>query len=193
MMSTHNHDNDSLKKQNLRKVGLGGKINSEYTYSSRIDFKEDLSLQITKLMQEKKAKDELETHIIKIRKVVSGTKSKKKNIDYYRNVGKSLSFLDNANFKNIKPYSVFRRLIDEIPGILPGLEAKRIQDHLMMMYRIYKLDDRILNKATWDQWYEISKFKNVINNHKILKLVLTRCRNSSGPDIRRKIQSLINI
>jgi len=52
---------DNQKKE--LKVGLGEKTDSEYRYSSRINFGEDLSLQIAKLMQEKKAKDELEEHI----------------------------------------------------------------------------------------------------------------------------------
>lgn len=182
------------KKDNSKqesKIGLGAKTDSGYKYSSRINFKEDLSLQITKLMQEKKAKDELNKYVEQIRKTISRFKNKEKNLVYYSAVGKTMSFLNSVIFKNIRPYSVFRSLIDEIPEILPGLDAKRIQDHLMMMYRIRKLDESILDKATWEQWYEISKFKNLIGNQKVLNKILVSCGNSSGPDLRKKIESIL--
>jgi len=182
------------KKNNQKKepkVGLGEKTDSEYRYSSRINFGEDLSLQVAKLMQEKKAKDELEEHIKQISKIASRFKNKEKSLAYYNAIGEALSFLSSANFKNIRPYSVFRRLVDEIPDILPGLEAKRIQDHLMMMYRIGKLDKNTLDKATWEQWYEISKFKNVTNNQKTLSKILISSGNSSGLDLRKKIESIL--
>lgn len=189
MMSTPKKDNSKPES----KIGLGEKTDSGYKYSSRIDFKEDLSLQIAKLMQEKKAKDELEIYVEQIRKISSRFKNKGKNLDYYKTIGAILSFLSSSNFKNIKPYSVFRRLIDEVPGILPGLDAKRMQDHLMMMHRIGELNEDVLNKATWEQWYEISKFKSVINERKILSKALLLCKVTSGPDLRAKINSLVKL
>lgn len=183
-----------LKKSRSKskvKIGLGEKIESEYKYSSRINFKEDLSSQIAKLMQEKKAKDELGNHIEQIRKISAISKKKGKNLNYYKNIGKALSFLGTNNFKNIKPYSVFRRLIDEIPDILPGLDTKRTQDHLMMMYRIGGLDKSIIDKATWNQWYEISKFKNVTDNQRMLNRVLMLCGGATGPDLREEIKAIL--
>lgn len=188
MMFTPKKDNSKPEP----KIGLGKKTDSEYKYSSRINFKEDLSVQIAKLMQEKKAKDELETYIEQIHKISSRFKNKEKNLAYYKNVGKVLSFLSGSNFKNIRPYSVFRRLINEVPGVLLGLDAKRMQDHLMMMYRIGGLNKDILSKATWEQWYEISKFKNVISSQKILNEVLKSIGSVSGPDLREKVKTILN-
>ena len=74
MMSMPKKDNSKQES----KIGLGAKTNSGYKYSSRINFKEDLSIQIAKVMQEKKAKDELENHIKQIRKVVLQFKNKEK-------------------------------------------------------------------------------------------------------------------
>ena len=188
-MSTHKKNNSEKKSR----VGLGETTDSGYKYSSRINFKEDLSVQIKKLMQEKKAKDELGNHIEKIRKIVLLFKDKRGNLDYYYTLGKAMLFLSNSsNFHNIKPYSVFRRIIDEIPDILPGQDPKRIQDHLMMMHRIGDLDKNILEKATWEQWYEISKFNKVIGTRKILEKVLSICGNSSGSALRGKIESILD-
>ena len=52
MMSMPKKDNSKQES----KIGLGAKTNSGYKYSSRINFKEDLSIQIAKAMQEKKQK-----------------------------------------------------------------------------------------------------------------------------------------
>jgi len=173
-------------------IGFGEKTQEGYKYRTRINFKEDLSSQIAKLIQEKKAKDELEKYIEQIRKISSRFENKEKNLYYYKSIGKILSFLNNDNFKNIKPYSVFRRLIDEVPDVLPGLDAKRMQDHLMMMYRIGGLDEKVLSKATWGQWYEISKFKNVIQDKNTLKKIIEFCRTvSGGPDLRDKIKEIL--
>ena len=186
---TYTHKN---KKKEGPKVGFGKKTQEGYKYKARINFSEDLGSQITKLVQEKKAKDELERYIKQIRKVSSQFKDKEKNLNYYKAIGEILSFLDDNSFKNIKPYSVFRRLVDEVPDVLPKLDAKRTQDHLMMMYRIGKLNERVLNKATWEQWYEISKFKNVIQDRNILKQVIEVCGVvSGGPDLRNKIKKIL--
>lgn len=182
-----------LKNKDNKKpeVGLGGKTQEGYKYRTRINFKEDLSSQIAKLIQEKKAKDELEKHIEQIRKISLQSKNKEKNLNYYREIGEVLSFLDGDNFENIKPYSVFRRLVGEVPDILLGLDIKRTQDHLMMMYRIGGLSEKILSEATWEQWYEISKFKNIIQNKDILKKIIQTCKTvSGGPDLRDKIREI---
>jgi len=189
MKSMHKNKKDESGKP---EVGLGGQTEDGYKYKTKINFKEDLSLQIAKLIQEKKAKDELEIYIEQIRKISSRFKNKEKNLDYYTAVGKVLSFLSSNNFKNIKPYSVFRRLIDEVPEILPGLDAKRTQDHLMMMYRIGGLDADILSKAKWEQWYEVSKFKDVISDRRVLNRVLASTDSSSGPDLRDKIEFILS-
>jgi len=182
---------DNNKGDKKPEVGFGEKTDEGYKYRTKINFKEDLSSQIAKLIQEKKAKDELESYIVRIRKIVARFKRKEKNLNYYSAIGGALSFLRNDNFKNIKPYSVFRRLAAEIPDILPNIDERRMADHLMMMYRISGLDSDILNQATWEQWYEISKFKGVITNRAILRKAITESKNSSGPDLRAKIQSLL--
>ncbi len=174
------------------KLKLGKKIDSEYKYSAKIDFKEDLSVQISRLMQEKKAKDELEERIIELKNAASKFPNKNKNIQYYYTIGKILSFIDNKSFKSIKPFSIFRQIADEIPEVLPGLEKKRIVDHLMMMYRISKIKREFITKARWDQWYEITKFNITINNQSILNKLISACASGiSGKTLRQKVKVLL--
>ena len=81
-MSTHK-SNDSRDEKGKPEIGFGKKTDEGYKYRTRINFKEDLSFQIGKLMQEKKAKDELESHIVQIRKIISRFKIKEKNLDSF--------------------------------------------------------------------------------------------------------------
>ena len=183
--------NQINKKGRLK---LGKKTDSEYKYSAKIDFKEDLSVQISRLMQEKKAKDELEEHIVELKKAVSKFLDKIKNIQYYYTIGKILSFIDSKPFKSIKPFSIFRQIADEVPKILPDLDKKRIVDHLMMMYRISKIKREFITKARWDQWYEITKFNITINNQRVLNKLISICASGiSGKTLRQKVKTLLKL
>ena len=46
--------------------------------------------------------------------------------------------------------------------------------------------------ASWDQWYEIMKFKNIFKKGKLFKAILSECRFiGAGPVLRNKIKELI--
>jgi len=178
------------KDKGGKNIRLGKKVGGEYKYNSKVDFTEDLSVQIDKLMQEKQANESLDANLRTIERAITGFASKEKNIAYYWEIGKLLSFLNSADFINIKPYSVARRIAEEIPGIVPGIEEKRIADHIVMMYRLGQLPFTTVEKASWEQWYEITKFKGLTDNLSKLENILTIAGKSTGPDLRRKIQDL---
>ena len=179
--------------KNNPKVSLGKKTDAGYKYSSRINFSEDLSTQITKLMQEKKAKDNLELRIDQLKGIAKRYANKEKNLDYYFEIGKFLSFLDDKIFQNIRPYSVYRRIAEEISEILPHIqEADVTSKHLDVMYKMGKIGKKDIHKAVWDQWYEILKFKDLSGDKKLLSKVISECRTgASGPTLREKIKKLI--
>lgn len=189
MMSMSKNKKSDGKKPEVK---FGVKTDEGYKYSTKINLQEDLSSQIAKLIQEKKAKNELEDYILRIQDIAKKFKNKEKNLKYYYNIGRILKFLNSGNFKNIKPFSVFRRIIEEVPDILPDLDKTRVRDHMMMMHRIGNLDKHTLSRATWNQWYEITKFKNLINNRLVLTQVLQLSTIYSGPDLRNRIRSLLD-
>ena len=179
---------------NQRKIKLGSKIDTDYHYASKIDFKGDFASQIAKLMLEKKANDKLDLEIKKISKIVNDfTDAKEKNVSYYYLIGKSLSFLDGENFRDIKPYSAYRRIAESIIGIIPGVsEMKVVQKHLDIMYKIGHVDENYLGRVSWDQWYEIMKFKDINENPELLRKVLEECKfTRGGPSLRVKIKEII--
>ena len=181
-------------KSTARKTKLGKKTDMGYEFSAKIDFKEDFSTQIEKLMKEKRANDKLETEIKKLSEeiILLLKHKKKKDLSYYFMIGKKLLFLDNKNFREISPYSIYRRITEEIPQILPHIKDSEIaQKHLETMYRLAHVDENYIHNANWDQWYEIMKFKEIYKNEekmkKILKLI--KGKKISGPKLREIIHS----
>lgn len=176
-------------KTGQTKLKLGKKTDSGYEYSTKIDFKEDFAKQIAKLMAEKKAHDKLKSKLKNLEKTVSvlASQEKNKNLLYYYKIGKSLLFVERGNFKNVSSYSVYRRITEEIPQILPHIKDLKItQKHLEIMYRLAHIKEDLLKRASWDQWYEMMKFKNLHKNQKALGEILNLIKGKkiSGPKLR---------
>jgi len=68
-------------------------------------------------------------------------------------------------------------------------EAKRYPE---FMYLLAKINKKHLNKVSWDQWYEILKFKEIYKDENLLVRVLSECANNnlSGIPLRNKIKQL---
>jgi len=185
--------NPNINKKK-RKIKLGKLTESGYEYSTKVDFKRDFSSQISDFIKERQAYDALNLEIEKLKKVVKKFFSlkKEKNLFYYCAIGSHLSFIKKEIFKEISPYSIFRRIKEEIPEILPHLDDKTAQKHLEVMYKLGQINKKILEKASWDQWYEIMKFKDIYKKQKLLKQTLNECKSgTSGPSLRNKIKNII--
>lgn len=145
-------------------------------------------------MKEKKVIDELESVINKLKKEVERLTNRKKDkeLSYYYSVGKNLLFLNKENFLEFSPYKIYQRIYEEMPQILPHIKDKKvIQKHLEIMYKLAHVKESLLTKASWDQWYEILKFKDVHRDKKLLYLILDYCqRGVSGIQLRSKIKEL---
>lgn len=171
------------------KLKLGKKTNAGYEYSAKINFKKDFAMQIAKLMAEKKAHDKLECELKNLEKAVNmlAKQKKNKNLLYYYKIGKSLLFLERKDFKNVSPYSVYRRVAEEIPQILPPIKnLEIIPKHLEIMYRLAHIKQDLLKRASWDQWYEMMKFKTLYKKQRILGKILRiiKGKKISGPKLR---------
>ena len=181
------------KNNNKKKIVLGKKTTEGYNYKTKVDFSEDLSLQISRLIDEKKANEAILKKIKELKEVAKKFSEKEKNISYYYTLGQKLMFLDEKFFKKIARYSVFRRIIEELPEILPHIKNKqRALKHLDFMYNIAHIDRKYLSKASWDQWFEIMKFKEIYRKKKALHQILNLCQNkASGPILRNEIKKII--
>lgn len=184
--------NENIKKKS--KLKLGKKTNEGYEYSANVDFKnvdfkEDLSKQISALIQEKKASDALETEIKKLKEIVKKFTDKEKNVQYYYKLGKKLLFLEDELFKDIAIGSVLRRIFEELPDILPNVKDKDMASrHLNFMYWLGHIEKKDLLNASWDQWFEITKFKELYKNKRLLRKILKECQlGKTGHETLNKI------
>jgi len=174
------------------KIGLGKKTNEGYKYRAKIDFGQDLSAQISGVTKEKEVNEIIKAKVEEIKEVVKKFPGKEKNLQYYYEIGRKLSFIDSDSFKNIAPYSIFRRIIEESPEVLPNVQEKVATKHLDIMYKLAHVGKDELSKATWDQWYEIMKFKEVYRKQNLLEQALDACSSGiAGPSLRRKVQDII--
>ena len=105
-------------------------------------------------------------------------------------MGKTLGFIDKQPFIDFKPYSLYRRIAEETPGIIPSTESKVIQNHIETMHKLGKIDPRLLKKGTWDQWFEILKFSNLYLNRTALNKIFSKTRHGSGKNLREEIKRL---
>lgn len=181
-----------------KKIELGKRTNEGYEYEAKIDFAQDLSAQISRVIKEKEINEIIEEKVKELREVIKEFPRKEKNVGYYYGVGKKLLFLDSDLFKNIAPNSVFRRIVEELPEILPGVDIENKESkknacrHVGVMYELAHVKKNELPKASWGQWYEIGKFSGVCKDRKLLEQILVQCKSEglSGIPLRNKIKEL---
>ncbi|MBM3141798.1 MAG: hypothetical protein FJ005_01945 [Chloroflexi bacterium] len=176
-----------------KKIELGRRTNEGYKYEAKIDLSKDLSSQITRVIKEKEINEIISRKVEELREAIKGFPDKEQSLEYYYQTGRNLLFLDNELFRDIAPYSVFRRIFEELPEILPGLGKRAVATkHLDIMFKLAHIDRNDLSKASWDQWYEIMKFKDIYKRQDLLKQALDYCKSGmSGPRLRKEIQDLM--
>lgn len=148
--------------------------------------------------------ERLEKEIQNVAKIIGELALKfdtlEKNLDYFFEVGKLLQFVDTKGYSKFKG-RIWQRLAHDLrPDLLfgkkktrkestsPERESKRnIED----MYQLAKFPINFLHRATWNQWDEILKFKELYKDKKLLNLILEQCeRGISGTSLRNKIKEL---
>ena len=146
------------------------------------------------LLKEEKIEKEIKSIIEKIKKISKRHPNKHKNTLYYYEVGQVLQFVDKKQFTSEKGKIWQRLAYDLEPELFGGKrknpnEAKR---HPEFMYLLAKINKKHLNKASWDQWYEILKFKEIHKDENLLAQILSECANNnlSGIPLRNKIKLL---
>lgn len=150
---------------------------------------------IDSLLREEEIEKEIKNVILKIKKKAEKYPKKDKNTSYYYEVGQVLQFVDEKNIAAERGKIWHRLAYDLEPSLFGGKkknpnEAKR---HPEFMYLLAKVDKKYLNKANWDQWYEILKFKDIFKKQKVLLQILNECKSRvTGPSLRAKIKRILS-
>lgn len=175
------------------KIRLGKQAPDGYEYSTSLNLTKDLFEQVEGFQREEELREALnkkkETLKMTI-KEFSGIR-KKDSLSYYYAIGRSLRFVEESPFKKAEQYSLFRLIYELCPEILPHIaDPKVASKHIAAMFHLGGIDRADLNKASWAQWYEITKFKKLFGKRKSYKRILELVKNIklSGPELRKLIK-----
>ena len=78
-----------------KKIKLGKKTDEGYEYVAKVDFSQDISTQISKVIKEKEINGILKNKIQEFKITIVKFSKKEKNLQYYYKTGLKLLFLDD--------------------------------------------------------------------------------------------------
>ena len=148
---------------------------------------------IEELLIEEEIEKAIQAALEGIETIVEKYPDKEKTIWYCYEVGKVLQFVDTKGFTDRKGLIWHRMAYDLRPDLFGGRkknanEAKRYPE---TMYHLGKQSQKAINRATFDQWYEILKFKDVYKDKDLLEQILEVCEQGlSSVQLRQKIKEL---
>jgi hypothetical protein len=120
-----------------------------------------------------------------------------RDIWYQYEVGKILQFVDEKGLTD-RRYRVWRRMAFDLhPDLFSGKRKseKESTRYPETMYLLGKQKQRNVGRATWDQWYEILKFRKINEGKRedVLMRILNECKskNLGGIILRTRIKELL--
>ena len=148
---------------------------------------------IEELLTEEEIEKSIQAALKEIENIAQRYPNKEKDIWYCYEVGKTLQFVDNKGFTDRKGLIWHRMAYDLRPDLFGGRkknanEAKRYPE---TMYHLGKQSKEAIQRARFDQWYEILKFKDIYKDKDLLEQILVVCEQGlSSIPLRRKIEEL---
>ncbi len=151
---------------------------------------------IEELLTEEEIEKSVQAALQQIETIAQKHPDKEKDIWYCYEVGKVLQFVDTKGFTDRKGLIWHRMAYDLRPDLFGGRkknanEAKRYPETI---YHLGKQSKEAIKRATFDQWYEILKFKRIYKgkDNDLLEKILAECesRNLSSVQLRQRIKEL---
>lgn len=149
---------------------------------------------IEELLEEEKVENVVKNILDEIEQIALKYPDKKKNLRYYYEVGKMLQFVDKEGYTDMRGLIWERMAYDFNPELFGGEKKVRSESkrHPEFMYLLFKISETLLEELSWDQWYEVVKFKEIYKNESLLRQIISECKkdNLSGIPLRNKIKEL---
>ena len=145
------------------------------------------------LLAEEEREKEVQAALKEIETLTQKYPDKEKDIWYCYEVGKVLQFVDTMGFTDRRGLIWRRMAYDLRPDLFGGKrknaeESKRFPE---TMYHLGKQSKEAINRAIFDQWYEILKFKDIYKDKGLLEQILVVCEQGlSSIQLRQKIKEL---
>jgi len=149
-----------------------------------------------KISKEEEIEKKIQEAVKKIRIMRTRYKNIFKNTDYFFAVGRVLQFIDKDDYFKKQKGKIWQRMARDLsPDLFLYDVKKKIGEskrYPEFMYLISKIPIRFIRVASWDQWYEIMKFKKIYEKQQLLQKILQECKFiGAGPILRNKIKELI--
>jgi hypothetical protein len=149
---------------------------------------------IEELLKEEEVEKVIQNALKKIEAIADRYANRDKDIWYYYEVGRVLQFVDDGGFTDRKGLIWRRMAYDLRPDLFGGEkeDAEESKRYPETMYHLGKQRRSDVTKATFDQWYEILKFKEIYKDEELLGRVLKVCKKESpsGIRLRKRIKEL---
>lgn len=136
---------------------------------------------------------EIQDVLKKIEVLAQKYPNKEKDLYYCYEVGKVLQFVDVRGFTDRKNLIWRRMAYDLRPDLFSGKRenSKESIRYPETMYHLGRQDKQAIDRATFDQWYEILKFKDIYKDQSLLEQILKVCEQGlSSIQLRREIEKL---
>jgi len=179
------------------KIVIDGEEIEVDTFDARVVLGSGQELKsIEELLTEEEIEKAIQAALKEIETIAQKYPDKEKDIWYCYEVGKVLQFVDTKGFTDRKGLIWHRMAYDLRPDLFGGRkknanEAKRYPETI---YHLGKQSKEAIKRATFDQWYEILKFKRIYKgkDNDLLEKILAECesRNLSSVQLRQRIKEL---
>ena len=149
-----------------KKITIDGKEVEVPTFDTKIIPGKEVDVDtLDELSKEEEIEKKLQDVIKKIRIVKTKYKNVVKNINYFYTVGKILQFVDKEDYFKKQRGKIWQRMARDIASDLFLFDdVKKIKEsrrYPEFMYLLAKIPKQFIGKASWDQWYEIMKFRKI--------------------------------
>ena len=145
------------------------------------------------LLKQAKIEEAIQTVLQEIDVIAQRYPSREKNIWYCYEVGELLQFVDEKGFIDRKGL-IWRRMAYDLRPDLFNRKKKSAEEskrYPETMYHLGKQLKRNVGRASFEQWYEILKFKDIYKDNDILEQILAVCEQGlSSIQLRQKIKEL---
>ncbi len=176
------------------KIVIDGKEIEVDTFDAKVILGSGKELEsIDELLTQEEVEKAIQEALKEIEAIAQKYPDKEKDIWYCYEVGKVLQFVDTKGFTDRKGLIWHRMAYDLRPDLFGGRkknanEAKRYPE---TMYHLGKQSKEAIKRATFDQWYEILKFKDIYKDKSLLERILVVCEQGlSSIQLREKIKEL---
>ncbi|MEA3431818.1 MAG: hypothetical protein U9R01_03950 [candidate division WOR-3 bacterium] len=134
---------------------------------------------IEELLKEEEIEKEIQNALRKIEAIAERYPDREKDIWYCYEVGKVLQFVDNKGFSDRRRLIWQRMAFDLRPDLFNRTkkDAKESKRYPEFMYHLGKQSKKNVGRATFNQWREIVKFKEINKDQdkEFLEQILTIC------------------